>query len=433
MVVFASLALATVILLASALPMAAQWSTVAQIPPAGRYDDVFFLDAQNGWTVNSEGFVYHTTDGGTLWDPMAFLPSYLRCVEFISPLEGFCGGLNGTFYHTNDGGANWTDIAPNIQPTIEGICGLSAPTPDVIYGCGIWSSPAYVIRSNDGGNSWDHIDLSAQASALVDIHFLSEDTGFVSGKGPGPDEEGIILYTTDGGQNWTEVYSTGVPYEYVWKLQSPDSGAHLFASIQANPNQGDTRFVRSLDRGASWTDTIISNLYYYVQAIGFLTPQLGWTGGDNALLETTDGGTTWDPIYIGQGFNRFFRINDSTAFLTGQRLYHYTADLPTAMAEKVARNIGALVAPAIAYGYKSQQKSGGGNHMPGTTSLDGATLVAALKDGCRRREIAVLEVTVDAANDGAQRFYAQHGFGYADTFILYGRSMRLYRAELTTS
>ncbi len=63
----------------------------------------------------------------------------------------------------------------------------------------------------------------------------------------------------------------------------------------------------------------------------------------------------------------------------------------------------------------------------------GALLVAALKDECRRREIAVLEVTVDAANDGAQRFYAQHGFGYADTFILYGRSMRLYRAELTTS
>ncbi|WP_066336113.1 creatininase [Azohydromonas lata] len=54
--------------------------------------------------------------------------------------------------------------------------------------------------------------------------------------------------------------------------------------------------------------------------------------------------------------------------------------LPTAMAERVARNIGALVAPAIAYGYKSQQKSGGGNHMPGTTSLDGLTLTSTIKD-----------------------------------------------------
>ena len=54
--------------------------------------------------------------------------------------------------------------------------------------------------------------------------------------------------------------------------------------------------------------------------------------------------------------------------------------LPTAMAERVARNIGGLVAPAIAYGYKSQQKSGGGNHMPGTTSLDGLTLTSTIKD-----------------------------------------------------
>ena len=39
--------------------------------------------------------------------------------------------------------------------------------------------------------------------------------------------------------------------------------------------------------------------------------------------------------------------------------------LPTAISERVAARIDALVAPAIAYGYKSQQKSGGGNHMPG--------------------------------------------------------------------
>lgn len=54
--------------------------------------------------------------------------------------------------------------------------------------------------------------------------------------------------------------------------------------------------------------------------------------------------------------------------------------LPTAIAENVAQSIDALVAPAIAYGYKSQQKSGGGNHMPGTTSLDGLTLTSTLKD-----------------------------------------------------
>lgn len=54
--------------------------------------------------------------------------------------------------------------------------------------------------------------------------------------------------------------------------------------------------------------------------------------------------------------------------------------LPTAISERVAANIGGLVAPAIAYGYKSQQKSGGGNHMPGTTSLDGLTVTSIIRD-----------------------------------------------------
>jgi creatinine amidohydrolase len=54
--------------------------------------------------------------------------------------------------------------------------------------------------------------------------------------------------------------------------------------------------------------------------------------------------------------------------------------LPTAIGIAVAQNVDALVAPAIAYGYKSQQKSGGGNHLCGTTSLDGHTLSSTVKD-----------------------------------------------------
>lgn len=59
---------------------------------------------------------------------------------------------------------------------------------------------------------------------------------------------------------------------------------------------------------------------------------------------------------------------------------HVDVLLPTEFARRAAVEIGALVAPPFTYGYKSHQKSGGGNHLPGTTSLDGATLVAALRD-----------------------------------------------------
>lgn len=54
--------------------------------------------------------------------------------------------------------------------------------------------------------------------------------------------------------------------------------------------------------------------------------------------------------------------------------------LPTAVAERVARNIGGLVAPTIPYGYKSQPRSGGGEAFPGTTSLDSNTFSLVVRD-----------------------------------------------------
>lgn len=54
--------------------------------------------------------------------------------------------------------------------------------------------------------------------------------------------------------------------------------------------------------------------------------------------------------------------------------------IPTSISEAVAQSLNGLVAPAFAYGAKSQQKSGGGNHFCGTTSLDGTTLSLALRD-----------------------------------------------------
>ena len=42
--------------------------------------------------------------------------------------------------------------------------------------------------------------------------------------------------------------------------------------------------------------------------------------------------------------------------------------------------VGGLVAPPIVYGYKSQPRIGGGNHFPGTTSLDGETVIHLARD-----------------------------------------------------
>jgi len=66
--------------------------------------------------------------------------------------------------------------------------------------------------------------------------------------------------------------------------------------------------------------------------------------------------------------------------------------LPVAVSKMIANNVDGLVAPCLAYGYKSQPRSGGGNHYVGTTSLSAASLIGSLKDillefarhGCRK-------------------------------------------------
>lgn len=56
------------------------------------------------------------------------------------------------------------------------------------------------------------------------------------------------------------------------------------------------------------------------------------------------------------------------------------AMLSKAIAGVVAEQIDALVAPVFSYGYKSQPRSGGGNHRVGTTSLGASTLIGMVED-----------------------------------------------------
>ncbi len=57
--------------------------------------------------------------------------------------------------------------------------------------------------------------------------------------------------------------------------------------------------------------------------------------------------------------------------------------LASAIAVGVAAQVDGIVAPALAYGYKSQPKCGGGQHFCGTTSLDAATLIGQVRDAIR--------------------------------------------------
>lgn len=313
------------------------WS-VLNIPNAGRYDDVFFINPDTGWAAGGpNGWIRRTVNGGASWTLQYTSPQYLRSIEFMNADTGFAGSLNGQLYRTVNGGGTWIDIAANMTPPPSGICGLSAPGSNVLYGCGLWAAPAYIYKSTDAGDTWSHTSMSGLATRLVDIHFTHPDTGFATGTADPASAGGVILRTTDGGASWTTVHTTNTLTDIVWKIQRLDA-LRWFASIYSEPTNDDTRMLRSADGGLTWEQITVSDEYTYVEAIGFVDALHGWTGGEDRLWETADGGASWQEIALGYNYNRFFKVNDTTAYLSGQRIYKFQDDLSTRAPAAEARS-----------------------------------------------------------------------------------------------
>ncbi len=286
-----------------------------------RFDDVFFLNENLGWAANGYySAVYKTIDGGANWSlqttgALLGSPHYFRNIEFLDENIGFLGTLNQKFYKTIDGGTTWT-LVTNITPNPQAICGLDCVGTSTVYGCGAYFTPAHIIKSTDSGNTWQFIDMSAYADALVDINFINENVGFVSG---GNATGGVILKTTDGGVTWTQLLNTGTNGDYVWKLQFLNSNNNvLFGSIEsAPPNIG--RLAKSIDGGQNWTlHTAPENM---IQAVGFLDENHGWMGGHTTgFYETFNGGASWTNTGIGSNLNRIFFVGN-IAYASGTTIY----------------------------------------------------------------------------------------------------------------
>lgn len=292
-----------------------------------RYDDVYFLDENIGWAANGYyASVYKTIDGGKTWVEQlneSTLGSnyYFRNIEFLNSDIGFLGTLNNKFFKTIDGGETWNPVT-NISPYPVAICGLCTIGSSIVYGCGAYFTPAYIIKSTDSGETWSYIDMSTYANALVEIYFLDENIGFVSGRN---DNGGTILKTTDGGVTWTEIFNSNIVGEYVWKLQILEANNDvIFGSIESvSPNLG--KLIKSTDAGLTWNSHNAPETN--IQAVGFLDENHGWMGGHTTgFYETLNGGQTWTNLNIGGNLNRIFFINNSLAYASGTSIYKFTTE-----------------------------------------------------------------------------------------------------------
>ncbi|WP_348674156.1 YCF48-related protein [uncultured Abyssibacter sp.] len=104
-------------------------------------------------------------------------------------------GMRGHILRSTDGKA-WTQVA---SPVRSMLVTLDFPTDSTGY---IGGHDGVILKSSDGGQEWtlQHFDNAPQRPAIIyDLMFEDEETGFAVGS------YGLILRTSDGGENWTPV------------------------------------------------------------------------------------------------------------------------------------------------------------------------------------------------------------------------------------
>jgi photosystem II stability/assembly factor-like uncharacterized protein len=325
-----------------------RWAPTNAPLASSRTDDIWFFDATTGWAVNSDGDVLETVDAGQHWTRTFHAEGvYLRALAFTDRQHGFIGTLSGAarLFRTTDGGGVWERVENLPDGAPVAICGLTAPDSSTVFGAGTNfpnRRPA-VIRSADRGQTWSAVDLSAQATLLVDIYFKNPLEGWVvGGKADVPSAsrsvvKPVVLATTDGGQTWEdrlEGLTGDWPLgEWGWKIffVTEQVGYVSLESFELGA------ILRTADGGLTWERLSVNDPQRNanLEGIGFVTEQIGWVGGwGDANFQggfssaTHDGGQTWQNANeIGRFLNRFrfIREPELVGYASGDTVYKFSA------------------------------------------------------------------------------------------------------------
>jgi photosystem II stability/assembly factor-like uncharacterized protein len=328
-----------------AITQSFEWSPTNAPIASSRTDDIWFLNPQIGWAVNSNGHILHTTDGGDTWSRQLQANVYFRCIAFAGALRGWCGTLTSgnRMFHTEDGGKTWPPIGNFPASGPSAICGLSVVNEEVVYASGTNypDRPARMMKTTDGGKTWSAWEMKPWADLLVDCFFTDERTGWVvGGKSPvgNPNRENVkpvVLFTDDGGKTWenrVESIQDQLPSgEWGWKIQFLDDRIG-FVSLE---NFDEGAILKTSDGGATWARLPVNDKQQNanLEGVGFINENVGWVGGwgdrefeRRGSSATIDGGQTWrDANEIGKAINRFrfFGRPVTAGYACGETVYKY--------------------------------------------------------------------------------------------------------------
>ena len=309
-----------------------------------------------GYTSNntSPAVLIETTDGGNTWQGTR-LPSglglslgYLYTISCSTSTECLAVGYGkgSVVLRTTNGGDTWqgTSLPSGFGLSNSNLNAISCPTSTECFAVGrgtttIITSPAVIIETTDGGNTWQGTSLPSglglSNGSLRAISCPTSTKCFTSGRGS------VVLRTTNGGNTWqgTRLPSglglSGGNFDAISCPMSTECLAvgygneDLDAVLVKTTNGGNTWQVTRLPSGlgisGDKSDAISCPTSTECFAAGGDDTQESDNTNPAVLIETTDGGRSWHtaslPSGLGLGIGNLDAISCPTStecFAAGQ-------------------------------------------------------------------------------------------------------------------
>ena len=246
-----------------------------------------------------------------VWTPQTSgVTSLFRGVSAASDKVAFASGSGGTVVRTKDGGATWQKLTLPADAAKLDFRDVDAIDARTVYILSIGNGNASrIYKSVDGGDTWNIQFSNSDPKGFYDaMSFWDADHGIVFGDSI--DNKLQMLITNDGGLHWEKVPESSLPPALENEGAFAGSGTNIaiFGKSDAWIGTGagpKCRIIHTADRGKTWSvvDTpIAASASGGIFSVAFRDKLHGITvGGDyrkekeavDNLAITSDGGKTW--------------------------------------------------------------------------------------------------------------------------------------------